>query len=177
MTLPFVRTSSWQKKAAKLGTRPQEFGAAPPPLCGLFAWEVLPLFSHFALISPIFYFFLAVEKAKRMLLTGDLITAQEAKEIGLLTFVVPKDQLDSEVDRLVTRIAQVPKNQLQMQKLVINKTYENMGLNTTQTMATLMDGIARNSPEGVYFKKRMEQVGFKQAVLERDSGDPLKSKM
>ncbi|OXA39066.1 hypothetical protein Fcan01_26120 [Folsomia candida] len=32
------------------------------------------------------------------------------------------------------------------------------------------DGMSRHSPEGVAFQKRSAQVGFKQAVLERDSG-------
>ena len=48
-----------------------------------------------------------------------------------------------------------------------------MGLASTQTIATLFDGIARHSPEGIQFKKRAEEVGFKQAVAERDSGDPI----
>ena len=39
--------------------------------------------------------------------------------------------------------------------------------------ASLFDGVARHSPEGVWFKERAEQVGFKQAVQERDSGDPI----
>jgi enoyl-CoA hydratase len=55
-----------------------------------------------------------------------------------------------------------------MQKLVVNQAYENMGLGTTQTLATLFDGIARHTPEGVAFKERAEQAGWKQAVRERD---------
>ncbi len=60
------------------------------------------------------------------------------------------------------------RNQLMMQKLMINQAYENMGLQTTQMFATLFDGIARHTPEGVAFKARAETVGFKQAVKERD---------
>jgi enoyl-CoA hydratase len=48
-----------------------------------------------------------------------------------------------------------------------------MGLHTTQMLATLLDGITRHSPEGFAFKTRCEQVGFKQAVRERDSGAPI----
>ena len=48
-----------------------------------------------------------------------------------------------------------------------------MGLASTQTLATLFDGFARHSPEGVAFKTRAEKAGFKQAVIERDSGDPI----
>ena len=55
-----------------------------------------------------------------------------------------------------------------MQKLIINQAFANMGLETTQMMATLFDGITRHSPEGVAFKARAEEAGFKQAVKERD---------
>jgi enoyl-CoA hydratase len=48
-----------------------------------------------------------------------------------------------------------------------------MGLTTTQLIATLFDGIARHTPEGFAWKARAEQVGFKQAVGERDSGEPI----
>jgi enoyl-CoA hydratase len=57
---------------------------------------------------------------------------------------------------------------------MINQAYENMGLATTQMIATLFDGITRHTPEGVAFKARAEEVGFKQAVMERDGGDPIK---
>ena len=57
-----------------------------------------------------------------------------------------------------------------MQKLIVNQTLENMGIASTHTLATLLDGIARHSPEGVNFKQRAENVGWKQAVRERDHG-------
>lgn len=110
------------------------------------------------------------ERAKRMLLTGDLIDGREAKAIGLVTDAVPAAELDARVEALVQRMASVPKNQLMMQKLMVNQAYENMGLASTQLIATLFDGIARHTPEGVAFKDRCEQVGFAQAVRERDSG-------
>jgi enoyl-CoA hydratase len=116
---------------------------------------------------------LGAERAKRMLLTGDLITGQEAVALGLVLESVPLEQLDERVNALAARMAGVPKNQLMMQKLMINQAYENMGLSNTQMFATLFDGITRHSPEGVWFKQRAEAVGFKQAVAERDSGEPI----
>ena len=83
------------------------------------------------------------------------------------------DQLDNRVNAIAERIAGVPKNQLMMQKMMINQAYENMGMSNTQMFATLFDGITRHSPEGVWFKQRAEEVGFKQAVKERDSGAPI----
>ena len=57
-----------------------------------------------------------------------------------------------------------------MQKLVINQAMESMGIHQTQMFATVFDGITRHSPEGINFKHRAEQVGWKQAVRERDEG-------
>jgi enoyl-CoA hydratase len=110
------------------------------------------------------------ERAKRMLLTGDLIDGREAKAWGLITDAVPAAELDARVEALVQRMASVPKNQLMMQKLMVNQAYENMGMASTQLIATLFDGIARHTPEGVAFKARCEQAGFAQAVRERDTG-------
>ncbi len=116
---------------------------------------------------------LGAEKAKQMLFTGDLISGEKAEEIGLIFQSVPLEDLDETVNQLADRIKGVPKNQLMMMKMLVNQAYENMGLANTQTIATLFDGMARHSPEGVRFKARAEEVGFKQAVAERDSGDPI----
>jgi len=113
---------------------------------------------------------LGVEKAKRMLFTGDKIDGREAERMGLVLKAVPLDELDAEVERLAERMASVPINQLMMQKMVINQAIEAMGLPNTQRIATLLDGITRHSPEGLNFKKRAETVGWKQAVDERDRG-------
>ena len=113
---------------------------------------------------------LGPEKAKRMLFTGDKIDGREAETLGLVYKAVPAAALDAEVEQLAARISTVPVNQLMMQKLMINQALENMGLRTTQMLATLFDGITRHSPEGLTFKQRAEEVGWKQAVQERDQG-------
>jgi enoyl-CoA hydratase len=113
---------------------------------------------------------LGPELAKRMLFTGDKIDGKEAQRMGLAYKSVPPEQLDEEVESLARRISTVPKNQLMMQKLMINQALENMGLRNTQMIATLFDGITRHSPEGVMFKERSETKGWKQAVKERDQG-------
>ena len=116
---------------------------------------------------------LGLEKAKFMLFTGDMIPGRKAEEIGLVFQSVPLKELDDTVLQLTERIMGVPKNQLMMMKMMVNQAYENMGLASSQTIATLFDGIARHSPEGVQFKQRAQEVGFKQAVAERDSGEPI----
>jgi enoyl-CoA hydratase len=116
---------------------------------------------------------LGAEKAKRMLLTGDTVDGKTAEKMGLVYQAVPLKILDKTVDALARRMAGVPKNQLMMQKLMINQAYENMGLANTQMIATLFDGITRHSPEGVWFKKYAEKHGFHAAVKWRDSGKAI----
>ena len=116
---------------------------------------------------------LGPENAKRMLFTGDLIDGVEAARMGLVLKAVPEDALAREVAALCGRIKGVPRNQLMMTKMAVNQAYENMGLQTTQMFATLFDGVARHSPEGLWFRRRAQEAGFKKAVEERDSGAPI----
>jgi enoyl-CoA hydratase len=113
---------------------------------------------------------LGAEKAKRMLLTGDTIDGLQAAAWGLVLESVPASRLDARVDELAERIASVPTNQLAMQKLMINQAYDNMGLQGTQILATLFDGITRHSPEGRWFQQLAATHGFHAAVAWRDSG-------
>ena len=114
---------------------------------------------------------LGLERAKRYLLTGDEIPARRAAELGLILEVVPDDQLLDHALGLARRMARVPTNQLMMLKLLCNQTAEHMGMASTRLLGTLFDGIARHTQEGLDFVRRAEEVGFRQAVRERD--DPF----
>jgi len=111
---------------------------------------------------------LGFERAKRYLLTGDEITAAEAARIGLILEVVPDEKLHGHAMGLAERIARVPLSQLQMLKLLCNQPAEQMGLQSSRLLGSLFDGIARHTQEGLDFVARAEQVGFRQAVRERD---------
>jgi enoyl-CoA hydratase len=114
---------------------------------------------------------LGFEKAKRYLLTGDEIPAPEAARIGLILETVPDDELLEHATAFARRMAQVPANQLEMLKLLCNQTAENMGISSTRTLGTFLDGVARHTQEGQDFVARSAEVGIRQAVRERD--DPF----
>ena len=111
-----------------------------------------------------------MQRAKRLLFTGDTIDGATAKEWGLAIDAVAPADLDTTVNALAERIAGVPRGQLMMQKLMINQAYENMGLASTQMIATVFDGITRHNPEGMWFRAHAEKHGFHSAVEWRDSG-------
>ncbi len=117
---------------------------------------------------------LGPEKAKRMLFTGDLVDGARARDMGLVLDAVPGAELDDKVEMLVARMQGVPRNQLMMQKLMVNQAIDAMGLANTQMLATLFDGMTRHTPEGVAFKKLCETAGFHEAVALRDSGQAIR---
>jgi enoyl-CoA hydratase len=114
---------------------------------------------------------MGLEQAKRYLLTGDEIPAPEAARIGLILEAVPDSELHEHAAALAQRMARLPLNQLQMLKLLCNQTAESMGMASSRTLGTLFDGIARHTQEGLDFVARSGEVGFRDAVRERD--DPF----
>jgi enoyl-CoA hydratase len=114
---------------------------------------------------------MGLERAKRYLLTGDEIPAPEAARIGLVLETVPDAELEAHATALAERMARLPTSQLVMLKLLCNQTVENMGFQSSRTLGTLFDGVARHTQEGLDFVARAREVGFRQAVRERD--DPF----
>jgi enoyl-CoA hydratase len=108
------------------------------------------------------------QRAKRLLFTGDSLSGSEAVEWGLAIEAPPADLLDERTESLVERIARLPINQLMMMKLLVNQTLHAQGLQATQVLGTVFDGITRHTAEGYAFQQRAAEAGFRQAVRERD---------
>ena len=72
--------------------------------------------------TSVWAFRIGIEKAKRLLFTGDCLNGREAVEWGLATECAPADKLDERFETLLGRIARMPINQLMMMKLLVNQT-------------------------------------------------------
>ncbi len=59
-------------------------------------------------------------KAKELLMTGDMLTATEAKELGLINYAVPTEDLDSKVGELVAKLQANPRFAVRWTKTVTN---------------------------------------------------------
>ena len=112
---------------------------------------------------------LGLAKAKYYALTGDWISGKEAAEIELINFSYPLEELDERVSTLANKLATIPLTQLAAMKLIVNQSYDNMGLQNTQTLGPILDGIMRNTPEGRAFIVRARDEGVRYAVGERDA--------
>jgi enoyl-CoA hydratase len=108
-------------------------------------------------------------RAKRLLLTGDSLSGEQAADWGLATEAPPPEQLDARFEALLERVARLPINQLVMMKMLVNQSLYAQGLHQTQLLGTFFDGIARHTEEGHGFVQRAAESGFKQAVRERDT--------
>jgi len=118
-------------------------------------------------------FRLGPTRAKQLMFTGDTIDGRTALEWGLANDCVPADQLEAATRKLADRISGVPRSHLAMHKMVVNQVMLTMGLEQTQSLATIFDGITRHNPEGLWFRRYAQAEGFKAAVQWRDSGKPI----
>jgi enoyl-CoA hydratase len=112
---------------------------------------------------------LGLERAKRYLFTGDELTATEAAEAGLILECVPDDELDGHTSALAQRMALLPLNQLQMMKWMLNDVARHQYQpDTSRLLGFIFDGVARHTQEGLDFVARAQEVGWREAVRERD---------
>jgi enoyl-CoA hydratase len=112
---------------------------------------------------------MGLERAKRYMLTGDEFTGAEAAAMGIVLEAVPADQLADRAMSLAKRMALVPTSQLTMIKTACNEVartaYDPEG---SRRLGTFFDGVARHTQEGMDFVSRSADVGFREAVRERD---------
>ncbi len=113
--------------------------------------------------------------AKRLMLTGDMVTGKDAAKIGLVLKAVPGDLLESEVETLVDRLAMIDSELLAANKRIINMGLELMGARTLQRFAAENDARAHLAPSASEFGRISQEQGLKAALNWRDAkfGDPL----
>ena len=98
----------------------------------------------------------------------DEAVRQILQNLAIKLFLYPLEELDARVQELAERLATIPLTQLISMKLIVNQTYDNMGLQSTQTLGPILDGIMRNTPEGRDFVRLAKAEGVKGAVTKRD---------
>ena len=112
---------------------------------------------------------LGLERAKRYLFTGDELTATEAAAAGMVLDCVPDDELLRHATALAHRMATLPLNQLQMMKWMLNDVARHQYQpDTSRLLGFIFDGVARHTQEGLDFVARAQEVGWRDAVRERD---------
>lgn len=62
-----------------------------------------------------------LNKAKEFLMTGKLIQAEEAEDLGLINYSVSEDELDDKVEELINQLASLPQPAVRYSKMAVNK--------------------------------------------------------
>jgi enoyl-CoA hydratase len=120
-------------------------------------------------LSGLWLYRLGLTKAKEHAMTGKPLSGREAADIELINAAVPFEELERTVTEQAHQLAEIPSSQLAAMKLIVNQAYENMGLRATQTLGPILDGLMRNTPEGLAFVETAGSQGVRVATAERDA--------
>ncbi len=104
------------------------------------------------------------DKALEMLMTGDMISAQEAERIGLVTKVVPPDELMPTVRELATKLAKGPGLAIKFSKKAVYKGLQHNDLVNQLDYESFAQGVCRQSEdhrEGVRAFMEKREAHFK----------------
>jgi 2-(1,2-epoxy-1,2-dihydrophenyl)acetyl-CoA isomerase len=68
---------------------------------------------------------LGVRKAKELAILGNKLSAEAAREFGLVNYVVPDTQVESATEELVKKIVDAPRRSVQWAKRIMNESLGN----------------------------------------------------
>lgn len=113
---------------------------------------------------------LRMKQGRKILLTGDRISAQEAEQIGMVTRVVPEAELESSGMHLATKLFKIPTPAMSLNKQAINRCYEIRGMRHSILAGEQIFSVAHmtHTPENDAFFAVAKEKGLKQAFKWRD---------
>jgi enoyl-CoA hydratase len=123
-------------------------------------------------VTMVMPWLIGARTAKELLLTGeDRIPADEAKRIGLVNRVVPRDRLEDETLALANEIAILDPVAVSLTKKSINRALEVSGFREALAANVDIDSVieAAEVPERIEFRRIREKEGLKAAIAWRDS--------
>jgi enoyl-CoA hydratase len=120
-------------------------------------------------------YLLGPQWAKRLLLTGDLLTGVDAARLGLVLDAVPAAELADEALALARRIALIDHHLLAANKRQVNLALELMGARTMQRLAAEIDVRGHQARAMREFGRIAREEGMGAAIAARDEpfGDPV----
>lgn len=113
--------------------------------------------------------FLGMRKAMEMMLTGDSIDGPEAVRRGWANASFPAEQLEDEVLAVARRIATVPPDVVQLNKRVVHRQMEIMGLLTGIRAGSELCALGTHQKSLHDFMEAAREKGLTRALQERDA--------
>jgi len=113
--------------------------------------------------------FVGMRKAMEMMLTGDSITGVEAARLGWANASFPAEALEGRVLEMAARIAQMPPDLVQINKRLVHRQMEIMGLHTGIRLGSELCALGTHQKSMHEFLARARKQGLTKALQERDA--------
>ena len=113
--------------------------------------------------------FLGMRKAMEMMLTGDSVSGIEAAKRGWANEAFPADELEERTLEIASRIALVPIELLQLNKRVVHRQMDAMGLRAGIRAGTELCALGTHAGAMREFIDAARERGLTSALQERDA--------
>ena len=111
------------------------------------------------MIEP--WVFMNRKRAAEYLYTAQTLTAAEAREMGLVNRVVPRDQLETTVEEMAARIARAPLSTLMGTKSLLVRAWEGMGMREHLQLSADVMSIMEKTSDAIAVRQRLVESGKK----------------
>jgi enoyl-CoA hydratase len=112
--------------------------------------------------------FLGMRRAMEMMVTGDSVTGIEAAREGWANRAFPADELEAAVLEVAQRITEVPPELVQLNKRVVHRQMEHMGLRNGIRAGTELCALGTKTEAMRQFTENIKAKGLTSALSERD---------
>jgi enoyl-CoA hydratase len=113
--------------------------------------------------------FVGMRKAMEMMVTGDSLSGVECARLGWANASFPADELEERVLDVARRVAQMPMDLVQLNKRVVHRQMEIMGLHTGIRAGSELCALGTHQKSLHEFLKQTREKGLKQALQDRDA--------
>jgi enoyl-CoA hydratase/carnithine racemase len=113
--------------------------------------------------------FVGMRLAMEMMLTGDSISGTEAVARGWANRAFPAEELDGKVVEQAERIAKLPADLVQLNKRVVHRGMEVMGLRTAIRVGTELCALGTRQASMTTFLEKLDKGSLTAALTERDA--------
>jgi enoyl-CoA hydratase len=112
--------------------------------------------------------FMGMRKAMEMMMTGDSVSGLEAVRYGWANQAFPAENLSEEVLKIAARIAQTPSDVVALNKRVVHRQMEVMGLRTGIRQGTELCALGTHTESMRIFIEGVREKGLTATLTERD---------
>ncbi len=112
--------------------------------------------------------FVGMRKAMEMMVTGDSISGVEAARLGWANAAFPAEELEARVLEVAKRITGVPPDLVQLNKRVVHRQMEIMGLHTGIRVGSELCALGTHQKSMHEFLAKTREKGLTAALQQRD---------